>query len=357
MAVKSLKINVLTLILLTNLIFYSSLFANDENIEKYIVKPGDNLWLISEKFFKDPFKWLELWKLNPDVKDPHWIYPGSSLMLLLREKEEKEILIQKEEKPVITEEKIEEETPQELVIEEGQPKEVDIVKEVKPKVKKYVVDVSNIDRLALFLEEKLADFFTIISAQEKSRFGTQNSKFIVDGGEIKGLNKDEILIVLKPSRTVLDEKNNEVLGYFYEKLGVAKVEEVYPQTALVSVIKSYAEIEAGDILCYERERDNPEVTIKRSNIFLQGNIIEIQGGLFFVGDKNFVFIDKGKKDGLERGDLLKIEKQIDDYSEKYIDLGKMVIIKTWDGVSAAYVLELKDAVAKGNRFSTLVNNY
>lgn len=356
MAAKSLKINVLSLILLTSLMFYSSLFANDNNIEKYIVKQGDNLWLISEKFFKDPFKWLELWKINPDIKDPHWIYPGSSLLLQVREKEENR-LVQKEEKPVITEEKVEEEKPQELVIEEGQPKEVDIVKEVKPKFKKYVVDVSNIDRLAFFLEEKLADFFTIISSEEKSRFGTQNAKYVVDGGEIKGLKKDEILLVLKPYRTVFDEKNNKVIGYYYEKLGIAKVEEVYPQTAQVKVIKSYAEIEAGDILCYEKEHDNPEVTIKRSGIFLQGNIIEIQGGLFFAGDKNFVFIDKGTKDGLERGDLLKIEKQIDEYSEKYIDTGKMVIIKTWDGVSAAYVLELTDAVTKGSRFSTLVGNY
>jgi hypothetical protein len=50
-------------------------------LSAYIVKKGDTLWDLSESFFKDPFAWPELWKKNPHIEDPHWIYPGDSLLI------------------------------------------------------------------------------------------------------------------------------------------------------------------------------------------------------------------------------------------------------------------------------------
>ena len=47
----------------------------------YIVKKGDTLWDLSSLFLKDPFAWGDLWQKNPQIKDPHWIYPGDSLQI------------------------------------------------------------------------------------------------------------------------------------------------------------------------------------------------------------------------------------------------------------------------------------
>jgi len=45
----------------------------------YIVQKGDTLWDLSEEYLKDPFAWQDLWKANPHIQDPHWIYPGDSI--------------------------------------------------------------------------------------------------------------------------------------------------------------------------------------------------------------------------------------------------------------------------------------
>ncbi|GHV17002.1 hypothetical protein AGMMS49938_17490 [Fibrobacterales bacterium] len=45
----------------------------------YQVQKGDTLWDLSEEYLKDPFAWQDLWKANPHIQDPHWIYPGDSL--------------------------------------------------------------------------------------------------------------------------------------------------------------------------------------------------------------------------------------------------------------------------------------
>lgn len=65
----SLKKSVLSIALLVMLVF------------AYIVQEGDTLWDLSEEYLKDPFAWEDLWKVNPHIQDPHWIYPGDSLCI------------------------------------------------------------------------------------------------------------------------------------------------------------------------------------------------------------------------------------------------------------------------------------
>jgi hypothetical protein len=47
----------------------------------YRVQKGDTLWDLSEEYLKDPFAWPDMWKANPHIEDPHWIYPGDSICI------------------------------------------------------------------------------------------------------------------------------------------------------------------------------------------------------------------------------------------------------------------------------------
>ncbi len=50
--------------------------------QRYTVQSGDTLWSISSRYLSAPYNWKRLWRANPNIKNPHRIYPGDELVFV-----------------------------------------------------------------------------------------------------------------------------------------------------------------------------------------------------------------------------------------------------------------------------------
>lgn len=48
----------------------------------YTVRRGDTLWDVTGRYYGNPWEWPRVWSYNPEITNPHWIYPLDQLRLL-----------------------------------------------------------------------------------------------------------------------------------------------------------------------------------------------------------------------------------------------------------------------------------
>ena len=67
---------------LINTNIYAEIELNPSHPDTYTVEKGDTLWDISARFLKSPWVWPEVWHANPQIENPHLIYPGDLISLV-----------------------------------------------------------------------------------------------------------------------------------------------------------------------------------------------------------------------------------------------------------------------------------
>lgn len=72
---------VIAVAMLTVATYAAAVEMAGDHPDTYVVKKGDTLWDIAGKFLKKPWLWPEIWQANPQVHNPHLIYPGDVLSL------------------------------------------------------------------------------------------------------------------------------------------------------------------------------------------------------------------------------------------------------------------------------------
>ncbi len=306
--------------------------AQQEDYKEYTVKKGDTLWDISSKEIFDPFLWPKVWKENPGVKNPDLIYPGQKIRIPL-------YLLQKQVPPAPP-----------APVEKAMP-----APEIKPPVKKeerpVVIPPVKKDYLVeeyLFMSsgyivDAIHSKGEIIGApSEQMLVGKQDYVYLKT---VDPVRKGDKFYVIRPPRKIYHPNTGRKMGYVIEIVGIAEV--VGEETGHIKskLTESFVEILEGYPLIeyYEMEPplsiDNPRTP-------------DING--FIVGSKEsrvsiIVFIDKGRKDGIEVGDLLGM------VSTGRFDVpnGHVQIIKTQEATATAIIRRYSKEVADGDRITKL----
>lgn len=68
--------------LLTGVVIAQDVSVRSDHPDSYVVVKGDTLWDIAGRFLDKPWQWPAIWHANPQVANPHLIYPGDELSLV-----------------------------------------------------------------------------------------------------------------------------------------------------------------------------------------------------------------------------------------------------------------------------------
>lgn len=312
--------------------------------DRHIVVPGDTLWGIASKFLKDPYRWPDVWRLNPDdIKNPHRIYPGQVV-----------ILDKSGEQPLLKLGRMIKAEPRIYV--EDQQKEIPAIPQnvIEPFLSNpLVVDGGDLEKAA-----------RVIASQE-------NHVYLAPGDRVyatkiqPGIRNWQVFRLGKamadPDRPD-PEQPGEVLGVEAIYLGSAKlVKEGEPATLEVTSVRQ--EIGRNDYLLPTPAPEIMSYVPHAPAQKINGRVIALYGGVGEGGRFSIVSFSRGKRDGLEVGHVLDlyragkaVQNRYNDQKETYVlpdeRYGNVFVFRVFERVSYALVMTASRSVVAGDYLRT-----
>ncbi len=69
-------------LMMTGIVVAQDVSVRSDHPAEYVVVKGDTLWDISGRFLDKPWQWPAIWQANPQIENPHLIYPGDVISLV-----------------------------------------------------------------------------------------------------------------------------------------------------------------------------------------------------------------------------------------------------------------------------------
>ncbi len=317
-----------------------------EHPEIYIVQKGDTLWDISSNFLRDPWFWPEIWYKNPQVSNPHLIYPGDELAIIYIGGVKRIQLSRRGE------------TGQAV------SKGLKIVK-LSPRIRAQSIDASipsipmeSIRQLLkkplIISEEDLANSAYILDSKNNSLANAINDVLYVRKLDTsKGNGRFQIF---RPNKPLVDTATGEVLGYEALYVAEAKLEKG-GDPASVRVTSSSREIFRDDrVLPIDNSNLERDFFPRPPKDNVNGRIISLLDGISQLGQYDTVAINLGERDGLVTGNILAINRIGDvvidrneeerNFEVKLPDerIGLVMVVRTYEKMSFALIMEANEPI-------------
>jgi hypothetical protein len=267
---------------------------NDDAPTRHVVEKGDTLWDISALFLKQPWLWPKLWRLNPEVNNPHLIYPGDILRLVYDENGEPMLVVDSGKPSYKWSPKIRQENKRDSAI-TLLPLEV-----IAPFVR-----YEN-----LFTEDELDELPYIIGSDEGYRMTTKDFKVYVNAN----LEVAQSYAIYDKGQEIFDPETDDSLGFSVNLVGTGQVlkggdmENDVPSTMNVGSVKR--EIHAGDFIVPVNDGQLfPSVfSMKAAKSSLRGSIVKAASGGREFAKFEVVMINRGVEHDVTVGDVMAIKR-------------------------------------------------
>jgi LysM repeat protein len=315
---------------------------NPRHPESYVVQEGDTLWGIASMFLRDPWTWPEIWQINPQVENPHLIFPGDVLSLAYLD----------DGRPVIQLER----GPQ--VAEGGGGFE-----RLSPRVRSSPLEdaIATIpyETIAAFLsrprviDEDEIDDLPYIVAHREGTIASAGRDVYVRGTDAP---VGSVFNVVERGEELVDPDTNDVLGYNGIYVGQGRLDRSGDPGTL-RMLETEREAIVGNLLMSEEDVQALNFIPRAPDSEIDGRIISVVSGVSLIGQYAVVVINRGTQAGLEPGHVLRAyqagrtirDTQRGAFGEKVRlpdePAGTIMVFRTSERLSYALVMEATTPLA------------
>jgi hypothetical protein len=316
--------------------------------DSYVVKHGDTLWGIAKVFLRDPWYWPEIWQVNPQVHNPHLIYPGDTLRLVYIHGQ-----------PTI-------------VLQRGD------AARVLPRIRSQPLEAA----VTTIPYQTVAAFMSKPSVLSQDQIkgapyvlATRDMHVVMAEGDTlyaRGFSSPADIgthyNVVRVGDALRDPDDNSIVGYDGIFTGAGHVTRGGDPTTLI-MTESARETEAGDKL-FAGGVDVPLDFIPSApKVKTSGRIMAVSNGVTIVGQYEVVVINRGASDGLAPGNVLAVFQAGDvirDTANKgFLNamsrlaatkvrlpderIGTFMVFKTFDRMSYGLIMEATNVIRVADR--------
>lgn len=322
------------IIAISSMLVAAIAYSETQEYKEYTVKRGDTLWDISSKEITDSFLWPKVWKENPEIKNPDLIYPGQRIRIPL-------YLLQKEVAPPPVEKAM-------PLPEVKPPVKVEKPVEIKPIEKEYLVDRDTLISSGYIADSVDSKGKITGSPDERALLGRGDYAYIETADPVKAGDK---FYIIRSMGKVRHPETGEMMGYLIDVPGIVEVVGKESGEAKVKITASFHEVLVGDLLSDFIEIEPPFLVDNPRTPDISGFIVATKQRRILNGQLDIVYIDKGRRDGVEVGDLIGTV-SVNKYS---IPNGYIQVISTKEKTATAIIRKCNKEVTTGDKIASFVS--
>jgi len=252
---------------------------------QYVVQLGDTLWDIAGQFLNDPWYWPEIWYVNPEIENPHLIYPGDVLAL---------IYIDGQPRVTVASAGTFRMSPQARVTPLSEAVQSIPFEAVAAFLTSGVVLQKDQAESLPYLLETRGDHLVAAAGNEIYVRG-------LDGSDPVGTRFNVVHI----GDPLIDPDDNKVVGYQGILVGEGTMRRG-GDPATVWLTNTTQEAIFGDRLIPEVVDESLNFFPRAPSTVIDGRIMSVVNGVTQIGQYQVVVLNRGAQDGLAVGDVLTV---------------------------------------------------
>jgi len=315
----------------------------------YTVTRGDTLWDIAAVFLKDPWFWPEIWQINPQVANPHLIYPGDVLSLAYGANGDAHVSVSQYSGARLS--------PR------LRSEELDGPIDTLP----YAAIAAFLSKPTVLAEDQILAAPHVLAFRDEHMIGGSGHEAYVQNLDAPLNQRFTVMHVGDP---IVDFETNDLVGYQANYVATAVVTNPGRDVTKTMLSDSAREVLRGDRLISQEGETPLTFTPHAPKSQIDGQIIAIADEATEVGQYQIVVLNRGDRHGLAPGAVLAVDQRgevvRDVWSRRpfgkntfgkevelpYERAGTLIVFKVFDRVSYGLIIGARAPIQVADRAYT-----